>query len=74
MLINFTSSALSMMNEKFSARILALFQQHQRLQMKEIITLTNGRRATIKLRLNELSEAGYLKRYGAGRSTWYALG
>jgi Fic family protein len=59
---------------KLSARILALFQQHQRLQMKEIITLTHGRRATIKLRLNELAEAGYLKRYGAGRSTWYALG
>jgi Fic family protein len=59
---------------KLSARILALFQHHQRLQMKQIITLTNGRRATIKMRLNELVEAGYLKRYGAGRSTWYALG
>lgn len=59
---------------RLSSRIMALFQHHQRLQMKQIITLTNGRRATIKMRLNELAEAGYLKRYGAGRSTWYALG
>jgi len=56
-----------------SAQIMALFKEHQRLQMKEIIRLTNGRRATIKLRLNELVEGGYLKRHGQARSTWYAL-
>jgi Fic family protein len=56
-----------------SARIMALFEDHQRLQMKEIIKLTNGRRATIKVRLNELVEGEYLVRHGAGRSTWYAL-
>jgi len=56
-----------------SARIMALFKAHQRLQMKEIITLTRGRRATIKLRLTELLEAGYLRRHGQGRGTWYSL-
>ena len=58
---------------ELSARILALFQNHKRLQMKEIIRLTNGRRATIKLRLKELQEAGHLHRHGGGRSTWYSL-
>ena len=58
---------------KLSAKIMTLFRTHQRLQMKEIIKLTNGRRATIKLRLQELVDDGYLKRRGAGRGTWYAL-
>lgn len=56
-----------------SARIMELFKQHQRLQMKDIIRLTKGRRATIKLRLTELLNAGYLRRHGQGRSTWYGL-
>ncbi|MEZ5815426.1 MAG: Fic family protein [Alphaproteobacteria bacterium] len=56
-----------------SAKIMGLFKEHKRLQMKEIIKLTNGRRATIKLRLVELVENGYLIRHGAGRGTWYGL-
>ena len=56
-----------------SAKILKLFENHKRLQMKEIIKLTNGRRSTIKLRLGELVDGGYLKRHGQARSTWYAL-
>lgn len=56
-----------------SARIMALFKNHQRLQMKDIELLTYGRRATIKLRLAELVKNGYLVRHGQGRSTWYAL-
>ena len=56
-----------------SAKVMELFKTHQRLQMKEIIRLTNGRRATLKLRLQELIEGGYIKRHGAGRATWYSL-
>lgn len=56
-----------------SVKIMALFKEHQRLQMHDIIKLTRGRRATIKLRLNELIDAGYLKRHGQGRGTWYSL-
>ncbi len=56
-----------------SVRIMALFKNHQRLQMKDIELLTYGRRATIKLRLGELVKNGYLIRHGQGRSTWYAL-
>jgi len=56
-----------------SSKIMGLFKEHKRLQMKQIVKLTYGRRATIKLRLQELVENGYLVRHGAGRGTWYAL-
>lgn len=56
-----------------SGNIMDLFKDHKRLQMKQIIKLTNGRRATIKLRLQELVYEGYLRRYGQGRATWYSL-
>ncbi len=56
-----------------SAKIMNLFEDHQRLQMKQIVKLTNGRRSTMKLRLGELVETGYLKRNGSARSTWYSL-
>lgn len=56
-----------------SGKILKLFEHHNRLQMKQIIKLTKGRRSTIKLRMNEMVDQGYLKRYGNARSTWYSL-
>lgn len=55
-----------------SARVMRLFEQHRRLQMKDIVRLTKGRRSTLKLRLNELVEQGYLRRHGRARSTWYS--
>lgn len=58
---------------ELSAKIMVLFEEHDRLQMKEIERLTRGRRATLKLRLGELVEGGYLKRHGQARSTWYSL-
>jgi Fic family protein len=56
-----------------SGRIMKLFEDSQRLQINQIIKLTKGRRSTVKLRLGELVSAGYLKRYGQARSTWYSL-
>lgn len=56
-----------------SAKIMALFETHKRLQMREIMRMTKGSRATLKLRLNELVDEGYLKRHGQARSTWYGL-
>lgn len=55
-----------------SAQIMHLFAANERLQMKEIMRLTKGRRSTIKLRLNELVDGGYLKRHGQARATWYS--
>jgi Fic family protein len=56
-----------------SGKILKLFEHHKRLQMKQIEKLTNGRRSTIKLRLGEMVDKGYVKRYGSARATWYSL-
>lgn len=57
---------------RLSAKIMGLFKDHKELQMKEIERLTRGRRSTLKLRLGELVDQGYLKRHGAARSTWYS--
>jgi len=55
-----------------SSQIMALFKQGERVSMKEIIQKTGGRRSTLKLRLKELLEQGYLRRHGQARSTWYS--
>ncbi len=55
-----------------SAKVLKLFEDHERLSMKEIERLTRGRRSTLKLRLGELVKGGYLIRHGKARATWYA--
>ena len=55
-----------------STKILKLFDKHDRLGMKEIERLTRGKRSTLKLRLGELVEGGYLMRHGKARATWYS--
>jgi Fic family protein len=55
-----------------SARVMRLFEDHDRLQMKQIISLTGGRRSTLKLRMGELVDDGYLRRHGDRRATWYS--
>lgn len=57
---------------ELSAKVLKLFEDHERLSMKQIERLTRGRRSTLKLRLGELVENGYIHRHGQARSTWYA--
>jgi len=55
-----------------STKILKQFEKHDRLSMKEIERLTRGKRSTLKLRLGELVEGGYLIRHGQARATWYS--
>tara|TARA_B100001989_G_C24542035_1_gene468222 strand:- start:910 stop:1812 length:903 start_codon:yes stop_codon:yes gene_type:complete len=55
-----------------STKILKLFEKHDRLSMKEIERLSRGKRSTLKLRLAELVEGGYLIRHGKARATWYS--
>lgn len=55
-----------------SARVMTLFEDHDRLQMKQIIRLTGGRRSTLKLRMGELVDSGFLRRHGDRRATWYS--
>lgn len=55
-----------------STKILKLFEKNDRLSMKEIERLTRGKRSTLKLRLGELVDGGYLNRHGRARATWYS--
>jgi Fic family protein len=55
-----------------STKVLKLFDKHDRLSMKDIERLTRGKRSTLKLRLAELVEGGYLVRHGQARATWYS--
>ena len=55
-----------------STKILKQFEKNDRLSMKEIERLTRGKRSTLKLRLGELVEDGYLMRHGRARATWYS--
>ena len=55
-----------------SGKVMRLFEKHKRLQMNDIVKKTKGKRSTLKLRLAELVDAGYLRRHGQARSTWYS--
>ena len=54
-----------------STKVLKLFDKHDRLSMKDIERLTRGKRSTLKLRLAELVEGGFIMRHGQARATWY---
>lgn len=56
-----------------SSKIMKLFEKHQSLQMREIMKATRANRSTLKLRLGELVDAGYLKRHGKGAGVRYSL-
>lgn len=55
-----------------SGKVMRLFEKHKRLQMNDIVKKTKGKRSTLKLRLAELVDQGYLRRHGQARSTWYS--
>jgi Fic family protein len=55
-----------------SVQILELFNDHKRLTIKEIVDFTEANQNTLKLRLRELVNSGYLNRRGKARATWYS--
>ena len=55
-----------------SVQVLTLFIEHERLTIKEIVGLTGANQNTLKLRLRELVNGGFLKRHGKARATWYS--
>ncbi len=55
-----------------SVQVLKLFNEHDRLTIKEIIALTGANQSTLKLRLRELVNGGLLMRHGKARATWYS--
>jgi len=55
-------------------KILALLPDHEILTLGQVVTLTGGRPSTVKLRLKELVEKGYLVPKGRGRGAHYVRG
>lgn len=56
-----------------SAKILVLLEQRGRLTMREIVTLSQANRNTIKKHLHILKESNLIVQHGQGRATWYTL-
>ncbi|MCB1228561.1 MAG: helix-turn-helix transcriptional regulator, partial [Verrucomicrobiales bacterium] len=52
-------------------KIVALLPSHETLTLSQIVTLTKGKPSTVKLRLKELVEKGYLMPKGQGRGAHY---
>jgi Fic family protein len=52
-------------------KIVALLPEHEILTLRQIVDLTGGKPSTLKLRLKELIDAGYLIPKGRGRGAHY---
>jgi Fic family protein len=52
-------------------KIAALLPDHETLTLSQIVKLTKGKPSTVKLRLKELVEKGYLVPKGQGRGAHY---
>ena len=52
-------------------KIVVLLPDHETLTLSQIVKLTNGKPSTVKLRLKELVEKGYLQPRGQGRGAHY---
>jgi len=55
-----------------STEILSLFADTNRLNVSEIVNLTNANRNTVKVRLRELVASDQLAQHGKARATWYS--
>jgi Fic family protein len=53
-------------------KIVALLPDHETLTLGQLVQLTGGKPSTLKLRIKELVEMGYLIPKGAGRGAYYA--
>ncbi len=58
---------------ELSLQILELVKSRGRITVKEIVTLTNANRNTIKRHLENLVEKNYLQQNGTGKGTWYSI-
>jgi Fic family protein len=55
-------------------KIVALLPDHEMLTLGQVVMLTEGKPSTVKLRLRELVEKGYLVPKGQGRGAHYVRG
>ncbi len=58
---------------ELSIQILELAKSRGRLTVREIVTITNANRNTIKKHLESLVENNYLQQSGTGKGTWYSI-
>lgn len=56
---------------ELSLQVLALFNEHARLNAAQIEELTGANRNTLKVRLRDLVSSGRLRQNGKARATWY---
>lgn len=57
-----------------SGQILQIVKEHGQAAISDILAITRANRNTIKIRLRELAEDGYLGKHGKGKGTRYVLG
>jgi len=58
---------------ELSLKIIGLTHEHGQIRLADIVKATVGNRNTIKKRLGELVNSGYLTRGGRAKGTWYSL-
>lgn len=59
---------------ELSSHILQAVKDHGRVAISDLQALTRANRNTIKVRLRELVQDGYLVKQGEGKATTYLLG
>jgi Fic family protein len=57
--------------DALAKKIIALLPDHETLTLSQIVKLNKGKPSTVKLRLKELVEKGYLVPKGQGRGAHY---
>ena len=59
--------------DALAKKIAALLPDHETLTLSQIVKLTKGRPSTVKLRMKELADKGYLVPKGQGRGAHYII-
>jgi Fic family protein len=59
--------------QELSLQILELAKSRGRVTVREIVTLTDANRNTVKKHLESLVENNYLQQNGEGKGTWYSI-
>lgn len=58
---------------ELSLQILELGKSRGRITVRDIVSITNANRNTIKKHLESLVESNYLQQSGIGKGTWYSI-
>lgn len=58
---------------EISLQIIELLTKHGRLNISEVVAITNANRNTVKKTLSALLKENYIGKNGAGKATWYTL-